>query len=49
MLDDCKKVYDHNLMAAINIVMAWFDRLEGEKVDDLVISLPHDEFASGSA
>jgi hypothetical protein len=34
MMDDHKKVIDNNLLTAVNMIMACFDKLEGKTTDD---------------
>jgi hypothetical protein len=34
MMDDHKKVIDNNLLTAVNMIMAHFDKLEGKTIDD---------------
>jgi hypothetical protein len=34
MMDDHKKVIDNNLLTAVNIIMAYFDKLKGKTTDD---------------
>jgi hypothetical protein len=34
MMDDHKKVIDNNLLTAVNMIMARFDKLEGKTTDD---------------
>jgi hypothetical protein len=33
MMDDHKKVIDNNLLTAISMIMARFDKLEGKTID----------------
>ena len=33
MMDDHKKVIDNNILAAVNMIMALFDKLEGKTTD----------------
>jgi hypothetical protein len=41
MMDDHKKVIDNNLLTAVNMIMARFDKLEGKTIDDNTSSVDY--------